>query len=150
MVLCLALTGEPLAAGSWLEEARAKAQLEDPDAWTRFQLASGALLVAEGLDVRGVERLQEAYAYALAGQRWSLAMQAAQLAAASSEAEAKLGRAPGLAAAEASGEATWIAAAHDSLGWIHDALGDQDAAVAPDRARRLLAGRSLSERVRVE
>ena len=152
VVLCLALTGEPLAAGSWLEEARAKAQLEDPDAWTRFQLASGALLVAEGLDVRGVERLQEAYAYALAGQRWSLAMQAAQLAAASSEGEAKLqaGRQL-LAAAEASGEATWIAAAHDSLGWIHDALGDQDAAVASfDRARRLLAGRSLSERVRVE
>ena len=102
--------------------------------------------------MRGVERLQEAYAYALAGQRWSLAMQAAQLAAASSEGEAKLqaGRQL-LAAAEASGEATWIAAAHDSLGWIHDALGDQDAAVASfDRARRLLAGRSLSERVRVE
>lgn len=152
VVLCLALMGEPAAAGTWLEEARGKAALEHADSWTRFQLASGALLVAEGLDARGVERLQEAYAYAMAGQRWSLAMQAAQLAAASSEGEAKLraGRQL-LAAAQASEQPTWIAAAHESLGWIHDAQERRDEAVeAFAQARRLLARQSASERVRVD
>lgn len=152
VTMVLSLQGEVAEAASWHSQAQELAQPEDGEAWIRFLLASGALLVAEGLPAEGIDTLTRAWAAALAGERPDLAMQAAQLAAAESEGGAKVAFGQKvLDAAVLSGEPTWISAGHEGLGWIHQSLDQSSQAIESfRRARRLIAKQPFQQRVRLE
>jgi tetratricopeptide (TPR) repeat protein len=152
VTLVLALGGEPIEAGTWHSQAEQFARPEDGEAWIRFLLSSGALLLAEGLPVQGIDYLHRAWAAALAGERPDIAMQAAQLAAARSEGAMKLafGRKV-LDAALLSGDPTWIAAGHEGLGWIHQALDQSEESIQSFRtARELSNDQPFQQRVRLD
>ena len=152
VAMVLSLDGEFTEAGTWHTQAKQYARPEDGEAWIRFLLSGGVLLIAEGLPAEGINELNKAWAAALAGERLDLAMQAAQLAAGASEGSSKIAFGQKvLDAALLSGNPTWIAAAHEGMGWIYQALDQPEYAIGSFRAAKEMAvGQPFQKRVRLE
>jgi len=134
-----ALLQRPAEAGPWLAEASARGDAAAPRAWTRLLLARGLVAWRAGRTDEARQSFTELYQYCFLHGETARAIQAAQMASLVSEGVAQVEWAKrGIQAAAAARQPAWEAALWEHLGWLLDARGlSEDALAAFERALAL-------------